>query len=198
LQTRETEALSSSNPITSSEQTNISEELPAQTSTLDNTLADTFLANPVFEDIAKDTEAQQSHEHYLLTAVPPPRLQFANMVDPIRDLRSAHNNPRPRAPFTEAMEQINQDTFAGLNPDAIQYLLRALNQYARILGNNSEQLQPQKDPPTNQQAKTEEGLKGHAPKPFACERSRALDFLSDFNTYWISNNNNVSMKVPYQ
>jgi len=152
----------------------------------------------MFEDIAKDTEAQQSREHYLPTAVPPPRLRFANMVDFIRDPRSAHNNPRPRAPFTEAMEQINQDTFASLNPDAIQYLLHALNQYARIPGNNLEQLQPQKDPPTNQQAKTEEGLKGRAPKPFACKRSRALDFLSDFNTYWISNNNNVSMKVPYQ
>jgi len=44
----------------------------------------------------------------------------------------------------------------------------------------------------------EGGLKGHAPKPFAGERPRALDFLSDFNTYWISNDNNVSMKVPYQ
>jgi len=44
----------------------------------------------------------------------------------------------------------------------------------------------------------EGGLKGCAPKPFAGKRSRALDFLSDFNTYWISNNNNVLMKVPYQ
>jgi len=96
------------------------------------------------------------------------------------------------------VKQINQDTFTSLNLDAIQYLLCALNQYARILGNNLEQLQPQKDPPTNQQAKTEGGLKGHAPKPFAGERSRALDFLSNFNTYWILNNNNVSMKVPYQ
>jgi len=77
--------LSSSNPITSSKQTNVSEELPAQTSTLDDTLADTFLANPVFEDIAEDTEAQQSREHYLPTAVPPLHLRFANMVDPIRD-----------------------------------------------------------------------------------------------------------------
>ena len=44
----------------------------------------------------------------------------------------------------------------------------------------------------------EGGLKGHTLKPFAGERPRALNFLSDFNTYWISNNNNVSMKVPYQ
>jgi len=44
----------------------------------------------------------------------------------------------------------------------------------------------------------EGGLKERAPKPFAGERARALDFLSDFNTYWISNDNNVSMKVPYQ
>jgi len=44
----------------------------------------------------------------------------------------------------------------------------------------------------------EGGLKGRMLKPFAGERSRALNFLSDFNTYWISNDNNVSMKVPYQ
>jgi len=198
LQTHETEASSSSNLITSSEQANVSEELPAQTSTLDDTLADTFLANPVFKDIAKDTEIQQPHKHYLPTAIPPPRLRFANMVDPISDPQSALNNPRPMAPFAEAVGQINQDTFAGLNPDAIQYLLRALNQYARIPGNNPKQLQPQEDPPTNQQAETEGGLKGCVLKPFTGKRSRALDFLSDFNTYWISNDNNVSMKVPYQ
>ena len=149
-QMHETEASSSSNPIMSSEQTNISEEPPTQTSALDNTLADTFLANPMFKDIAEDTKIQQPHKHYLPTAVPPPHLRFANMVDPITDPRSAHNNPRPRAPFTEATEQINQDVFAGLNPNTVQYLLHALNQYARILGNNPEQLQPQEDPPTNQ------------------------------------------------
>jgi len=197
-QTRETKALSSSDPITSSEQTKISEEPPTQTSALDDTLADTFLANPVFEDITEDTEIQQPRKHYLPTAVPPPRLCFANMVDPITDPRSAHNNPRPMAPFAEATGQINQDVFAGLNPDAVQYLLCALNQYARIPGNNPEQLQPQEDPPINQRAETEGGLKGRTPKPFAGERSRALNFLSDFNTYWISNDNNVSMKVPYQ
>jgi len=69
----------------SSEQTNVSEELPAQTSTLDDMLADTFLANPVFEDIAENTEIEQPHEHYLPTAVPPLHLHFANMVDPISD-----------------------------------------------------------------------------------------------------------------
>jgi len=74
------------------------------------------------------------------------------MVDPISDPQSAHNNPRPRAPFAEATEQINQDTFAGLNPNAVQYLLCTLNQYARIPGNNLEQLRPQEDPLTNQQA----------------------------------------------
>src|SRR6266850_7984551 len=194
----ETEASSSLNPIMSSKQTNISEETPAQESTLDDTLADTFLANPVFEDIAEDTEIQQLREHYLPTLILPPRLRFANMVDPISDPQSAHNNPRPMAPFAEAAGQINQDVFAGLNPDAIQYLLHALNQYARIPGNNLEQLRPQEDLPTNQQAETEGGLKGCAPKPFTGERSRALNFLSDFNTYWISNDNNVSMKVPYQ
>jgi len=94
----------------------------------------------VFKDIAKDTKIQQPHEHYLPTAIPPPRLQFANMVDPITDPQSAHNNPRPMAPFAKAMEQINQDAFAGLNPNAVQYLLHALNQYARIPGNNLEQL----------------------------------------------------------
>jgi len=97
------------------------------------------------------------------------------------------------APFAEATEQISQDTFAGLNPNAVQYLLRALNQYARIPGNNPEQLRPQENPPINQRTETKGGLKGHAPKPFAGERPRALDFLSDFNTYWISNDNNVSM-----
>ena len=152
----------------------------------------------MFEDIAEDTEIQQPHKHYLPTAVPPLHLHFANMVDPISDPQSAHNNPRPMAPFAKATEQINQDAFAGLNPDAIQYLLHALNQYARIPGNNPEQLRPQENPPTNLWAEMEGGLKGHAPKPFAGERSRALDFLSDFNTYWISNDNNVSMKVPYQ
>jgi len=94
----------------------------------------------VFEDIAEDTEIQQPRKHYLPTAVPPPHLHFANMVDPISDPQSAHNNPRPMAPFAKATEQINQDAFAGLNPDAIQYLLHALNQYARIPGNNPEQL----------------------------------------------------------
>jgi len=102
------------------------------------------------------------------------------------------------APFAEASEQINQDTFAGLNPNTVQYLLHALNQYARIPGNNPEQLQPQENPPMNQCVEMEGGLKGHAPKPFTGKRPRALDFLSDFNTYWILNNNNVSMKVPYQ
>jgi hypothetical protein len=43
----------------------------------------------------------------------------------------------------------------------------------------------------------EGSLKGHTPKPFMGEQSKALKFLSDFNTYWICNNNNVSMKVPY-
>jgi len=119
-------------------QTNTSEEPPAQTSALNDTLTDTFLANPVFKDIAKDTKIQQPCEHYLPTTVPPLRLRFANMVDPITDPQSAHNNPRPRAPFTEAAKQINQDAFAGLNPDTVQYLLRALNQYARIPGNNPE------------------------------------------------------------
>jgi len=73
-QTHEKEASTSSNLIMSSGQTNILEELPTQTSTLDDTLADTFLANPVFEDIAEDTEIQQLCEHYLPTAVPPPHL----------------------------------------------------------------------------------------------------------------------------
>jgi len=103
----ETEASSSLNPIMSSKQTNISEETPAQESTLDDTLADTFLANPVFEDIAEDTEIQQLREHYLPTLILPPRLRFANMVDPISDPQSAHNNPRPMAPFAEAAGQIN-------------------------------------------------------------------------------------------
>lgn len=197
-QVHETEASSSSNLITLSEQTNTLSEQPAQTSILDDTLADTFLAAPVFEDITKNTEIEQPHKHYLLTTVPPPCLQFTNMVDPISDPRSAHNNPRPMAPFTEASEQINQDTFAGLNPDTVQYLLCVLNQYARIPGNNLEQLQPQENPPTNQCAEMGGGLKGHAPKPFAGERPRALDFLSNFNTYWISNDNNISMKVLYQ
>jgi len=170
--TCEKEASTLSNLITSSEQTNILEELPTQTSTLDDTLADTFLANLVFEDIAEDTEIQQLYEHYLPTTIPPPCLRFANMVDPITNPRSAHNNPRPMALFTKASEQINQDAFTGLNPDAIQYLLQALNQYTRIPGSNLEQLQPQENPPTNQCAETEGGLKGHMPKPFAGKRPR--------------------------
>jgi len=63
------------------------------------------------------------------------------------------------APFAEALKQINQDVFTGLNPDAVQYLLRALNQYVRIPRNNLEQLQPQENPPMNQRATTEGGLK---------------------------------------
>jgi len=63
----------------------MSEEQPAQTSTLNNALADTFLANPVFEDIAEDTKIQQPREHYLPTAIPLLCLHFANMVDPISD-----------------------------------------------------------------------------------------------------------------
>jgi len=54
------------------------------------------------------------------------------------------------APFAEAAEQINQDVFAGLNPNTVQYLLCTLNQYARIPGNNLEQLRLQENPPTNQ------------------------------------------------
>jgi len=64
-----------------------------QESTLDTTLTDTFLAAPVFKDIIKDIKIKQPHKHYLLMAVPPPHLHFTNMVDPITDPRSAHNNP---------------------------------------------------------------------------------------------------------
>jgi len=178
----ETKASSSSNLITSKEQTNTLKEQPAQTSTLDDTLADTFLAAPIFKDIAENVEREQPCEHYLLTAVPLPHLCFTNMVDPISDPRSAHNNPRPMAPFTKAMEQINQDAFTGLNSDTVQYLLCTLNQYARIPGNNLEQLRSQENLLTNQHTETEGGLKGCVPKPFIGKRPRALDFLSDFNT----------------
>jgi len=69
------------NLITSSEQTNISEEQPAQTSALNDILADMFLAALIFEDIAENTKIEQTQEHYLPTAVPLPHLHFANMVD---------------------------------------------------------------------------------------------------------------------
>ena len=44
----------------------------------------------------------------------------------------------------------------------------------------------------------EGGLKGHALKPFTSKCAKALEFLSDFNIYWMYNNNNVAMRVPYQ
>jgi hypothetical protein len=63
--------------------------------------------------------------------------------------------------------------------------------------NQPEQLRPQLDPPKSNSTAMEGSLKGRAPKPFTGEQPKALEFLSDFNTYWICNNNNVSMKVPY-
>jgi hypothetical protein len=33
--------------------------------------------------------------------------------------------------------------------------------------------------------------------PFTGKCTKALNFLSDFNSYWICNDNNVSIKVPY-
>jgi hypothetical protein len=70
-----------------------------------------------------------------------------------------------------------------------------MNQYGQM--NHPKQLRPQLDPPKSTSAATEGSLKGRTPKPFTGERSKALEFLSDFNTYWICNDNNVSMKVPY-
>jgi hypothetical protein len=110
--------------------------------------------------------------------------------DPINDPRSATNNP-----WTQAQTQTTAETLASLNPDIIQYLTRAMNQYGQM--NQPEQLHPQLDPPKSTSTATEGSFKGRAPKPFTGERSKVLEFLSDFNTYWICNDNNVSMKVPY-
>jgi hypothetical protein len=77
----------------------------------------------------------------------------------------------------------------------MQYLTCAMHQYGQM--NQPKQLRPQLDPPKSNSTVTEGSLKGRAPKPFTGDRSKALEFLSDFNTYWICNDNNASMKVPY-
>jgi hypothetical protein len=147
------------------------------------------LANaPIFTDIAEDTQPAQPRKDYMPAFMPSTIPLKPSRFDPINDPRSATNNPWTQLP-------IPAETMASLNPDIIQYLTRAMHQYGQM--NQPEQLRPQLDPPKSNSTVTEGSLKGRAPKPFTGERSKALEFLSDFNTYWICNDNNVSMKVPY-
>jgi hypothetical protein len=147
------------------------------------------LANaPMFTDIAEDLNPPQPRKDYMPAFMPSTIPLKPSRFDPINDPRSATNNPWMQPP-------IPAETIASLNPDIIQYLTRAMHQYGQM--NQPEQLRPQLDPPKSNSTATEGSLKGRAPKPFTGERSKALEFLSDFNTYWICNDNNVSMKVPY-
>ena len=71
------------------------------------------------------------------------------MIDPQTDPRSATNNPQPQVPFAEAMNQLNKQDFAGINPASFQYLIRALSQYGQMAGVNPNALRPQYDPLIN-------------------------------------------------
>jgi hypothetical protein len=142
----------------------------------------------MFTDIAEDTQPPQPRKDYMPTVMPSTIPLRPSRFDPINDPRSATNNLWAQPP-------ISAETLASLNPDIIQYLTRAMHQYGQM--NQPEQLRPQLDPPKSTSTTTEGSLKGRAPKPFTGERPKALEFLSDFNTYWICNDNNVSMKVPY-
>jgi hypothetical protein len=123
-------------------------------------------------------------------------LRPSRFDNPINDPRSATNNPWGAAQ-AQIQAQNQAEALAGLNPDVVQYLIRAMNQYGQIPINHPKQLRPQLDPPRNTSAETEGSFKGRTSKPFIGEHSKALEFLSDFNTYWICNDNNVSIKVPY-
>jgi hypothetical protein len=116
--------------------------------------------------------------------------------NPINNPRSVTNNPWGNAQ-AQVQAQTQAEAFAGLNPEAIQYLICAIKQYGQIPMNHPEQLHPQLDPPRNTRAETEGSLTGHTPRSFTGEHPKALEFLSDFNIYCICNDNNVSMKVPY-
>lgn len=50
----------------------------------------------------------------------------------------------------------------------------------------------------NTQAEAEGCLKGCVLKPFTGKYVKALEFLSNFNIYWMFNDNNVALRVPYQ
>src|ERR1700730_18636934 len=118
-------------------------------------------------------------------------LRPSRFDNPINDPRSATNNPWGAAQ-ANVRAQTQAETLTSLNPDVVQYLICAMNQYRQIPMNHPEQLHPQLDPPRNTSIETEGSLKGHAPKPFTGEHAKALEFLSNFNTYWICNDNNVS------
>ena len=117
---------------------------------------------------------------------------------PLKPSRFGNPGFFPRTPWpTQPVQQTAAEALAGLNPEVLEYLVRAMNQYGQNPTSGPQFLQPQENPPKAAQTITEGSLKGRAPKPFTGERTKALDFLSNFNTYWISNDNNSSMIIPY-
>src|ERR1700682_5145996 len=155
-------------------------------------LAETLQTAPVFEDIAEDTQPAQPRRDYMPTTVPLRPSRFANLNNPLFNPSSATNNPwMPPAPHPS---QQNYNVPAGINPDMLQYLIRAMGQFGQ---SNPEQMRTQQDPPPTRNTGVEGSLKGKTPKPFTGKRKEAMNFLSDFNNYWICNENNVSMKIPY-
>jgi hypothetical protein len=66
-------------------------------------------------------------------------LRPSRFDNPINDPRSATNNPWGAAQ-AQIQAQNQAEALAGLNPDVVQYLIRAMNQYGQIPINHPKQL----------------------------------------------------------
>ena len=56
---------------------------------------------------------------------------------------------------------------------------------------------PLNNPQVSQDYETDGSLRDRAPQPFKGDQLKALEFLRDFNNYWIINDNNTAMKSIY-
>ena len=79
-----------------------------------------------------------------------------------------------------------------LNLNFINYLVCTANQGAG--GGTALAFQPLRNPQISLDDETDRSLQGQAPQPFKGDQSKVLEFLRDFNNYWIINDNNTAMK----
>jgi hypothetical protein len=123
--------------------------------TLTEELAQTFIATPVFEDIAEAIETPQDRAHYLPTIVPPP-----HVIQPI-----------------------------GVNPPPLR--IRATREESIAATTNTTKL-------ITNTIKLDGSLKGKIPEAFNGDRTKTQKFLNMFSLFWMNNEDNSHMKIPYK
>ena len=123
------------------------------------TITEQFATAPVFQDIAEDNQPPQPRGDYMPTTMP--------ATFPLKPSRFGNPGFFPRTPWpAQPVQQTAAEALTGLNPEVLEYLVRAMNQYGQNPTSGPQFLQPQENPPKAARTTTEGSLKGQAPKPF--------------------------------